>query len=261
MTLLAGEALKITEHVLAGSVHPAITGLRVLNDTGQWLVSTRPWVYLRGGMDALDITAGEDFVALPQDFGGIITVARSESFTPSFILTTLEEMMRLRTYTPAVSSFTFWGSVTYDHADITGTASSSGAYSVTATTEAEIKAKKKPTPRLDLYPMPGDTTTGALLLYYTRGWRKVEEDTDTIFVPEWLEGLYLRAARIWARGYEEEDTFDKDAALANLQLGPEYKAAIVRDSQIQVDKGLIQGGATQKLGWYRNYDGPVGDPS
>lgn len=261
MTLLAGEALKIAEHALGGSVHPAVTGLRVLNDTGRWLVSVRPWVYLRGGMEALDVTADQDYVVLPSDFGSILGVARSSSFTPSFNLTTPQEMLRLRTYTPAVSSHTFWGTVVYDHADIEGTASSAQSYTVTPTTAAQIKATKKPSPRLDLYPMPTNTATGSLLLYYARGWRAVEEDTDTIFVPDWLEGVYLRALRIWAKGYEEEDTFSKDDNLDRLVMGAEYRAAITRDSQIQAEKGPIQGGAVQRPGSYRNYEGAIGDPS
>lgn len=261
MTLLAGEALKIAEHALAGGVSPEVTGLRVLNDAGRWLVSVRPWVYLRGGMDALDLVADQDYVALPDGMGAVLKIEHKSGFSSSFILTTPDVIMQLRTTTPVAATHTFWGAVIYDHADITGTASVSGAYDVSATTAATIKATKKPTPRLDIYPMPTTSSTGGLLIHYTRGWRAIDEDTDTVFVPDWLEGVYLRAVRIWAKGYEEEDTFSKDDALDRLIVGAEYRAAVTRDSNIQMEKGVLSGGATQREGWYRSYEGSVGDPS
>ena len=160
-----------------------------------------------------------------------------------------------------VATFTFWGTVIYDHADITGTKSVDNAYNVTPTTAATQKATKKPSPRLDLYPMPATSETGALLLSYTRGWNKLEEDTDTVFVPDWLESLYLRAARIFARGYEEEDIFDRDAALAGLMNGPEFQAAATRDGNIQTNLGSIEGGVGRRRGYYRSFEGSVADPT
>lgn len=260
MTLLAGQAKEIVEHGLAGAVHPAITSLRVLNETGEWLVSARPWVYLRGAMEALDLTSGQDYVDLPSDFGAIVSIDRTTNFTSSVFLTSTEELLSLRRGWNTAGARSIWCAVVYDHADITGTAAGSN-YTVTPATAAEIKALKAPSPRLDIYPEPTSSTTGALLLYYTRGWRRVEEDTDTVFVPAWLEGVYLRAARIWAKGYEEEDSFNKDQALAVLMQGPEWGAAKTRDANIQMEVGPLRGGAVGGgAGWW-NRDGQVMNPS
>ena len=261
MTLLAGEALDIVRHALGGEVHSAITGLRVLNETGRWLYSARPWVFLRGAMESLSFTSGQDYIDLPEDFGAIVAVDRADGFHSSLSMVTPETLLELRTTTPVAAAFKFWGCVTWDHADIEGSASVSGGYTVTPTTAAEARAKKRPTPRLEVYPQPSATNTGALLLMYTRGWRQVLEDTDTIFVPEWLEGVYLRAARIWAQGYDKVSGYDKDGELESLVRGAEWRAAVTHDSNIQTDLGTIEGGAAQRRGWYRHFDQAISSPS
>jgi hypothetical protein len=260
MTLLAGEALKIAEHALGGAVDPVITGLRCLNETGEWLVSARPWIYLRGGMEALDLTLDQDYIDLPADFGAIVSMDRASGSSTQFFLLTVDELLELRQGSTLAGAGTIWGAVVYDHADITGT-SDGVNYNVTASTASEIRAKKHPTARLDIYPTPTLSTTGALLLYYTRGWRGVEEDTDTIFVPSWLEGVYLRALRIWAKGYEEEDSFNKDQALQSLTMGMEWRAAVTRDSNIQTEMGVLRGGAAAGHTRWRNLDGTSLNPS
>lgn len=260
MTLLAGEALKIAEHVLGGPMHSAIDPLRVLNDTGEWLVSVRPWNYLLGGVEALDLVADQHHISLPADFGAMVSLSQSEGFTKDIQLSTPGELMDLRRgLAPGGDGF-IWAAVTYDHADITGT-SSGGLFTVTPTTDAEARAQKHPTARLEIYPAPEASSTGAILLFYTRGWRSVSEDTDTIFAPTWLEGVYLRAVRIWAKGYEEEDSFDKDQALQKLILSPEFRAAVTRDSNTQMELGPLRGGATSSRRGWRNFDGPVLDPT
>jgi len=265
MTLLAGEALKIAEHVIGGPMHSAITGLRVLNDTGEWLVSARPWKYLLGGVEALDLVADQSYVELPDDFGALVSISQSVGYTKDISLSTPAEIMDLRRgLAPGGDGF-IWAALVYGHADITGT-STDGQPVVTPTTAAQIRAAKAPEARLDIYPAPESSTTGALHLYYTRGWRSVSEDTDTIFIPSWLEGVYLRAVRIWARGYEgegvESETFDKDMALERLVRGAEWRAAVTRDSNAQMDFGHLRGGAVNTGGsaWNR-WEGAVADPS
>jgi len=264
MTLLAGEALKIAEHVLGGAMHPAVSGLRVLNETGEWLVSARPWRYLVGGCEALDLVAGQWYVELPEDFGAMISIAQSEGYTKDIRQSTPEEIMDLRRgLAPGGDGF-IWAALTYDHADITGT-SSDGLFTVTPSTAAEIRARKSPLARLQIYPEPETSATGALLLFYTRGWRSVSEDTDTIFVPSWLEGVYLRAVRIWARGYEgegvEQDSFDRDLALEKLVKGPQWRAAVTRDSNVQMEMGMLRGGAVGHGYYYNRREGAVEAPS
>ena len=265
MTLLAGEALKIAEHVLGGPLHTAIGGLRVLNETGEWLVSARPWKYLLGGVEALDLVAGQSYVDLPDDFGAIVSISQSVGYTKDIALSTPAEIMDLRRgLAPGGDGF-IWAALVYGHADITGT-STAGIPTVTPTTAAQIRTTKAPQARLDIYPAPESSTTGALHLYYTRGWRQVSEDTDTIFIPSWLEGVYLRAARIWARGYEaegvEQETFDRDVALLKLVQGPQWRAAVTRDSHTQMDLGVLRGGAVnQGVSIWNRWEGAVDDPS
>ena len=161
-----------------------------------------------------------------------------------------------------IAGTVYWCAVVWDHADITGTASDSNI-SVTPTTAAQSRARKYPAARLELFPTPTASSTEGVLIYYARQWRDVAEDTDTIFLPDWMEGVYHRAVRAWARGYEEEDTFDKDMALEKLMMGPEGRAAIHQDSVLQVNRGQIRNGQAQprKIHLPHRFNGSVSGPS
>lgn len=223
--------------------------MHCVNECGQWLVSTRNWRWLRGGLEALSLVSGQPYVDLPNGIGAIIAVDGGQGFPYSFEQTTLEEILRMRSVQAQTTGIYYFASITYEHADIAGTSTGTN-HVVTPNTAAETHAKKHPTPRLELYPTPGQTVADGVLLYYQRGWRTVYEDTDTIFVPEWLQGPYLRALRIWAQGYEYSvgsgQSYDKDMALAKLVAGDEWRAAVSRDSALQNTLGRLQGGAAQR---------------
>jgi hypothetical protein len=247
VTLLLAEAKGIAEHALGGPVHDAVTALRCINEAGHWLCNIRPWRWLRGGLEALAFVADQDYADLPADFGALIALEGGRGFSNSIALVTLEELLERKAQSAGGTASYYCAVVTYDHADITGT-SAGGSHAVTATTAATAAAKKRPTPRLEIFPTPTAAATDGALVYYTRGWREVTEDQDTIFVPDWMESVYLRALRCWVRGYEEEDTYPKDEAMAMMVGGPEFRGAVKRDAQMQMLNGPIRGGAAQG-GW------------
>jgi len=260
MVLLASNSKLVAEHALGGGISSEITPWRVLNEAGAWLTNIRAWNWLAGGMEAIATTADQSWVPLPEDFGSIIGVDSGEGYEGSVTLTTLPDLLRLRANGLEAAGYYYWAAVSYDHADITGTSTEPEA-EVTPTTPAAALAKKYPTARLELYPTPTASVTGGILIHYERGWRKVSEDTDTIFLPSWLEGVYHRAVRIFARGYEEEESYSKDDALDRLMMGSEWAAAIAKDTRQQTDLGRLQYGAAQDGGHVRahRFTGIVGD--
>lgn len=261
MVLLASDSKLVAEHALGGSISTEVTPWRVLNEAGRWLVSSRAWNWQAGGLESLPFVAGQSYVALPEDFQSIHAVDSGQGYEGSVTLTTLADLLRLRANGLESAGYYYWCAVSWDHADITGTSTEPEA-PVTPTTPADAIARRYPVPRLELYPTPRNSVTSGVLLYYERGWRELSQDTDTVFLPAWCEGIYHRAVRIFARGYEEEDTFPKDQALASLMMGPEWMAAIAHDTRLQTDLGHIQGGAVDGQSPVRahRFTGIVGNP-
>lgn len=260
MVLLAGKAVQVVESVLGGGVDPAIGTLLAVNDAGQWLTSSRPWNYLRGGMEALDLVEGQDWVALPENFGAILSVEQTASYTNTFEFVTLDALLEHRAAGVAPSGATLMAALTYDHADIVGTSSSPSA-TVTPTTDAEKRAAKSPIARLELYPTPDADSEGALICFYRRGWVNVYEDTDTIFVPPWLDNVLIRASILFAKGYEEEDFIQLEDALTKFALGRQMASAIRMDNGQQRVLGRVRGGAARGRPYFHRSRGTVSGPS
>ncbi len=250
MVLLASEAIVIAEHALGGEVHSAIGARRCVNEAGEWLVSARQWLWLRGGLEALPLVAAQPYVDLPSNFGTLVGVEGGEGWPHSYIQTTLADLLLMRANTTASTGQYYHCALSYNHGDITGT--STGAnHTVTPTTAAQAKALKSPTPRLELYPIPGDSLADGVIVYYTRGWAVIDEaDTDSIFLPSWMESIYLQLVRLWARSYEydvgSEGPGWKQRALMEIKFGPEWEACVNRDTAAQMDLGQLKGGAVQQ---------------
>jgi len=260
MTLIAGTAIELAEHRLQGAISPTVSALRVVNETGRILCGVRNWNWLQGQLDSLTLTAGQAYIDLPPGVTSVRAVDRGDGYRASFAWVTLESLLEIRSNAPALASPAFFGAIAYDHADIVGE-TSTPSYTIVPTTEEEAKAKRAPTPRIELYPTPEATGNLDMLLYYTRGWSEVYEDTDPIFIPDWMEPLYVAMLRHRARYYENESegNFDYDSAMRRLvgvpndQRSPggiEWEAAVRQDHQMQPDLGRLEGGAAQAMTIY-----------
>ena len=109
-----------------------------------------------------------------------------------------------------------------------------------------------PRPRLDIWPTPTADTLGAVTVYYRAGWMTVEDDNQFLYLPEWMETLYLFLVRTFARGYERESEFNIGTALGAMAASPLFTAAQQRDKEMTPSLGAMAGGAAQ--GVVNTYD-------
>jgi len=109
-----------------------------------------------------------------------------------------------------------------------------------------------PRPRLDIWPTPTTDSLAAVTVYYRAGWMAVENDNQFLYMPEWIETLYLHLVRSFARGYERESEFNIAVMLDTLINSPLYLSAQQRDKEMTPSFGAMAGGAAQ--GVVNNYD-------
>jgi hypothetical protein len=105
---------------------------------------------------------------------------------------------------------------------------------------------KKVTVRLEIWPTPDADETGIITLFYRSGWAEVNEDSDYVNVPRWIEPLYIEILRAVAEGYERPGMVGHITELVGRVLaGPTMKGCIRQDSQIQYTVGALRGGAVE----------------
>jgi hypothetical protein len=239
MTMIATEALGHIEHAtgLQGLASP-LTGLGILNEAGEFLVSMHSWDWLVRPSEALNTVASQSYIELPSDLAAIVSIEATDGLNNSVRLTSLDEILALRTDTNAVAGWVRFAAVLW----------AEGSDGV-------------PAPRLELWPTPGSADTGVYTVIYRRGWATLSDDGDTIRIPSWMHGVYLSIVRAIAAGYEEHDEASKQQRLAEIQLGPEFMAAKQRDCSMQIDYGPIEGGAAQRREWPVSSDWPWVGPT
>lgn len=109
-----------------------------------------------------------------------------------------------------------------------------------------------PRPRLDIWPTPTTDSLGAVTVYYRAGWMTVENDSQFLYMPEWIETLYLFLVRTFAQGYERESEFNIGVGLDAIINSSLYLAAQQRDKEMTPSFGAMAGGAAQ--GVVNHYD-------
>jgi len=226
VTLTVENCEKHLFHTLGGPLPPGLPVVEVINDTGQWLVASRPWKWLQRASTTMSLVDGQSYLTLPTDLQTILAIEMTNSLTNSMHLTSFDELMRLRTSSIS-TSFGYWGAVVYP----------------TQTSPAAVPAG----PRLDIYPTPSANETGAVTIFYRAGWTSVMAGSDQtrLNLPDWMEPTFKQALRAFGRGYEMEDDVSMSKRLADIVAGPIYQDAATRDGLVQLNYGEIQGGAAQ----------------
>ncbi len=341
MVLLVQRAHEAIEDVLAGPSAQAPN--QIINDAGRWLTTSHKWKYLEGQLRTLDFVKNQPYVELPDDFRSLQAINRPSGFTSSFELVSFAYMMDLRTVTPTVGTFRFWGHIvhrqkgstttlTHDTSipantetitvngtvytfqttltntannvlartsgllsfdnlvsaiNLTGTSGTD--YAAATVKHTTVSAKRTsttvitfealeggeagdaftltetlgdtgsvavspfsggggaPTVRLDIYPTPTSDESGALNMFYHRGWPTVTTDTTALSVPVELEAAMLETVRAFARGYADnlENPNMLSVYLESVVQGRPYQDAIDWDYTVQPHVGTLKQGIGQ----------------
>lgn len=203
---------------------PSLPMVTVCNRAGRHLVAMHEWRWLIRPAVELTLVAGQDWAALPADFGRAVSVYAVGGVRNLFEWATAEEIDHWRqTSFPTIGTWQYRGSIGYAR-DLTGAVR----------------------PQLELYPTPTADSTSSLKLRYRAGWTPVAKDSDILSLPEGaIENLYLEIVCAMVQGFDESDTAPPSARLDGLSGSEFFRVAILEDAMRQAQLGQMVGGAMQ----------------
>lgn len=221
MALTLTNLRAVVTHALGGG-DPAViitsadaTRDQYINEAGRYLCTMHQWKFLERPPTTLDFTISTAYVALPSDFMELVAYAYSTALTSAFALTTPQSLALMRA------------------SNIAATGSYYGA--IVQPTQVNVTTAP-PVPRLELYPTPAASVTGALSIWYRAGWTELTNAANYPNIPLWAETLLITLVRNFARGYEEDRL---EELLAEVVSGPFFQMAKDRDGLIQPDYGPL----------------------
>lgn len=193
------------------------------NEVGEWLVNCEPWNWLLRPSALLGLTSGQGYIALPSDFGRIVSLTWVRG---SGYVICLEGQQAVDEARAGLI-----GGTLYKAAILHSAPTSSAA----------------PVARLELGPVPTITKTDVFRLSYYAGWRTCSSENDVVPVPAWLVGLYVRALALYMAGWERDDDGTLEERLGQLRLSSLYQQAVDRDDTLQTDLGPVRGSAEDQI--------------
>lgn len=230
----------IVQHTI-GADAPAsgFTAAEIVNDAFRWLMFHHPWNWRTAGPKYLDITADQNYVELPSDFGELISLEYPGTTIRDMIATTLRELQDFRSFEVANPQYAYWYAV------------NSGQLNDSNPEQGLAD------PVLELWPTPGQSETNALSIMYRRDILLLSADSDVPQIPDWLEPVAVMSVKHYANLMENDDA--SSAAWNSLQaILPE---AYRRDSADQRRKGVMRGGLLTHRGNVSPfYPDHIGDP-
>lgn len=233
---------RLIRHTIGDDSPSEVPTIQIINEAGSMLVNMHRWRWLERPAVSLDTTATQEWIALPTDFGEIISLMPASSLLGSVTPASMSQIDNMRAAAIATPTGSFWYAV-----EFLGSA-----------------AQNPPTPRLAIWPTPTTSTVGALILRYRAGWTLLGGDSDVAVVPGFCEGLLRQCVVICARGYLEEDEMTLAERFEVLAGSALYHMARQRDGMTQQNVGPMQGGAVADMGpttQLYNPDARVADPT
>lgn len=202
---------------------PSVSVLTLVNRAGTYLADMHTWSWLVRPAAKLNLTAGSEYINLPDDFGRIYGQPKPTTVASvvSLELVSMEEYLRYR----------------QDYMD------GGPHYMATVVYAAGIDSRFGP--KLQIWPEPLTTTRDAFRMAYLARWVDITTDTEVIPIPAWLEMLYLEVLFAVAQSYEEHDQASLSMRLSELHMSPEFDTAKRRDGGVQPFIGRVRGGAME----------------
>lgn len=222
-----------------GAVSSQLQADLIINEAGRYLCSMHHWKWLEPVPGTLNFTSAQAYVSMPSDFKSLESIWPDDAINATFVLTSVDEINKMRQFDVS-SSAAYFGALVYP-----GQANATSHQTV---------------PRLELYPTPSASATGALHIFYTRGWTVIDDATDVPNIPAYVETLYTQLVRAFAKGYEEDDTATLDERLAAIAAGPIFAACVSQDGMTQNEYGEMRGGWTDTQPMPLNWE-PASNPS
>lgn len=212
---------------------PDEIGTSYVNEAGERLVSLRAWRWLEGARAELSTVTGQDWVALPSDFSDALSapIAASDAMG-DFALIDQDQFERIRRAGVAYT----WRTVG---------------------TVIEVEGDSGLERRIEIYPVPTETTTGRWTMRYRAGWKVVTADDSVLRLAKFCEPLFWSMLESVVHGREERDEGSVEARLDGIRQTDAYRGAVSRDARSQPRRGPLAHGLIGKH--RRRLMGPCAD--
>jgi hypothetical protein len=181
MGILVETAIAHAEHELGKKFPKEITPMHVVNMAGSALVNMRAWGWLVRPTAALDLIAGSDSIALPDDFGSLLALyAMDETVSHARWCAMSELAWRRSAQTQYDDALIRYIALSYD-----------------SNTGEHLSA---PVARFEVFSTPNASVTGALRLLYRAGWVPCSDSSDELPIHPSCDLLFIELIRAVAQG-------------------------------------------------------------
>jgi len=180
-----------------------------INLAGHALCNMRGWRWMNAAQTTLNITSGQAYINMPADFLGIQDIDLAQTGE------TIE-----------IVSFEQWQKLKKESFQPSGYVAIMGS---------NRDADGVFTQRLFLYPTPGATVSGGVVLLYRKGWDEITSDeanTRQLGLPVFMEPLFLEVMRAVVYGYEEDGEGGVSQRLTALKQMSVYADAVAMDIKL-----------------------------
>ncbi len=203
-------------HVLGRAPASPLTATILVNDALLWMCSSHQWSWLAEDM-SLNLVSSQNYVALPADFGRMLTVHRAATFA-RMVPVSFEKIFEYRaTQISAVE-----GMVGY-------------YYAIRA--EKQASATAYPLWRMELYPTPSASVSAGIIGLYQRVPAALASGSSVPDIPEEYHVALKFLCRAMAVHSEEEyrsSDWDRYDELIDILKK--------KDGDVQSDLGQMEGG-------------------
>lgn len=207
-------------HALGAEPASGITSGQLVNDALNHITTMREWNWRRGGPVVLSLTADQEYVELPADFGGEEVVTYPGSVSRMMIRASLAELEQLRAHQNSAPNFTYYYAINYGNID------------------ANAPELGLSVATIELFPTPRESVTDAIRLVYRREVLELEDDADVPQIPVWMDSALMFLVRAFAYTIEDENPNNA----GQVQFDRMLPDLLRRDSAVQRRIGVMRGG-------------------
>lgn len=193
---------------------------QIINDALEQLVAMHEWRWLTVGQATLDITADQDYVELPSDFGTLKWIEHDEGFTRVMIPVPWRELIRLRQDSVQNYSRSFWYTINTGNVEL-------------GDEDAGLSLST-----IELYPTPASDALDGLNIVYNRNIRRLKDATDR---PQWPANMD-RLLSLLARAMASTDFDDEVSSAYMAEFNLLFESQKVKDGLSVASFGLQRGG-------------------